>query len=90
MNTIRVIFRAERSGPFKGDVTAVFPDRPWNWRGDLTCYAHIGQHSGCSLAWYRRTRPATPEEYAPLLADLRSIYETGADPARLVIAKRRR
>jgi hypothetical protein len=89
MDTIRVIFRAERSGPFKGDVTAVFPDNPWNHHGGMACYAHIGQHSGCSLGWYRTTRPATPEEYAPLLAELRSIYETGDKPVRLVIAKRR-
>ena len=88
MDTIRVIFRADRSGPFKGDATAVFPDSPWN-AANMTCYARIGKHSGCSLGWYRTTRPATPEEYAPLLAELRSIYETGDDHVRLVIAKRR-
>ena len=37
--------------------------------------------------WYSLS--ISQEEYAPLLAELRSIYETGADPVRLVIAKRR-
>lgn len=87
METMRVIFRAERSGDFKGEVTAVFPDRH-EWPG-MVCYAHIGQHGRCDSLWYRTTRPAKPEEYADLLAELRAIYETGPDAVRLVIAKRR-
>lgn len=79
---IPVIFRAERSGKFKGDVTAVFPEFT-EWCGDMACYSHIGQHSTCSLEWYYSTRPATPEEYAPLLAELKTIY-TG-----LVVRRRR-
>lgn len=75
MQSLPVIFRAERSGPFKGDVTAVFPTCPADYAGrQMTCYAHVGQHGGCSFDWYRGTRPAKPEEFADLLAELRTIY----------------
>ncbi len=68
-----VVFRVERYGDFKGDVTAVFPAEPWALAEpyDCACYAHVGQHGACSRAWYRfGTRAATPEEYAPLKAEL--------------------
>lgn len=69
-----VVFRAERSGPFKGDVTAVFPTMPADYAGrEMTCYMHIGQHSGCSFGWLLKTRAAKPEEYADLLKELASI-----------------
>ena len=69
--TTIVIFRAEKSGQFKGDVTAVFPTIPSDIHGDwMTCYAHVGQHSGCSKGWYNDTRPATESEYAALAKEL--------------------
>lgn len=62
-----VLFRKEKDG----DTTAVFPCEPHDYYGKLmTCYAHIGQHSGCSFEWYRSTKPALPEEYADLKAEL--------------------
>lgn len=68
-----VIFRAERSGKFKGDVTAVFPCDPADAHGhSMSCFAHIGQHSGCSFEWYYTTRAATPAEYAGLKRELES------------------
>ena len=71
---IPVIFRAERSGKFKGDVTAVFPTLPADHDGPvMTCYARIGQHSGCSKEWYNTTRPAKPAEYASLQKELEQI-----------------
>lgn len=86
---MRVIFRTERSGDFAGEVTAVFPDL-YGWHGHLSCYSAIGQHSAACEHWYQnRTRPATEAEYAPLLAELRSIYETGPDAVNLVVSKRR-
>ncbi len=39
---------------------------------DCTCYAHVGQHSGCSMGWYHKTRAAKPEEYADLQRELES------------------
>lgn len=86
-----VIFRADRAGDFKGDVTAVFPTLPGTSAPyTATCYAHVGQHGSCSPDWYRQTRAAKPDEFAPLLAELRSIYERADDPeaVRLVIVKR--
>jgi len=89
MERLNVIFRAERAGPYKGEVTAVFPSIPSDYHGGTLCYARIGQHGGCSDGWYRKTRPAMPEEYAPLLAELRGIYETGDDAVQLVVRTRR-
>jgi hypothetical protein len=69
-----VVFRADRSGPFKGDVTAVFPCEPSDPFGFfMSCYTHVGQYSGCGLDWYQRTRAARPDEYAALLTELISI-----------------
>jgi hypothetical protein len=84
MQTMRVIFRAERSGDYAGDVTAVFPDDPER-PGVLSCYAHIGQHGTCRVQWYQETDLATEAEAAPLLAELRGIYESGPDPVRLIV-----
>lgn len=76
-----VIFRAERSGDFKGDVTAVFPTLPHDPAGRFfTVYAHVGQHGAGCLGWYQGTRAAKPEEYVDLLAELRAIYETSIAP----------
>lgn len=76
-----VIFRAEKSGDFKGSVTAVFPTLPADmWGLQLTIYARVGQHGGASLDWYWKTRKARPEEYADLLRELRGIYETSLCP----------
>ena len=72
-----VIFRAERAGDFAGEVTAIFPTLPGtNDPATFTIYAHIGQHGTGARDWYAGTRPATESEAAPLLAELRSIYET--------------
>lgn len=80
-----VIFRKERDG----DVTAVFPTLAADRAGHLfTVYAHIGQHSAGSFGWYRETKAARPPEYASLLAELRSIYETGPDAVTLQIYAR--
>lgn len=74
MERLPVIFRAERSAPFKGEVTAVFPTVSSDYFGrEMTCYD--GCHSGCSMGWYRGTRPAKPHEYADLLRTLKGIYE---------------
>lgn len=86
-----VIFRAERSGDFKGSVTAVFPTLLGTDWTDFTIYAHVGQHGTGSKAWYEQTRPASPEEYADLYRELRGIYETppaGEEPVTLVPSSR--
>lgn len=87
-----VIFRAETgSRHFHADIVAVFPTLPGTRDpSTVTVYAHNGQHSTGTRGWYNFTRPATPEEYADLLRELRGIYERDddADAVRLVIVKR--
>ena len=69
METTIVIFRMDR----EGNVFALFPELPAdNYGVYCTCFQHVGQHSsadyyGCIAA----SRPATPEEYADLAAELR-------------------
>lgn len=67
-----VIFRVHRQPKTHGsDVVAVFPCEPFSAAGrEMVCYAHVGQHGGCDFGWYRETRPAFPEEYADLKAEL--------------------
>ena len=85
--TLPVIFRAERSGEHKGQVTAVFPTLPGTGPHDFTVYD--GQHSVGSAGWYNNTRAATPSEYSRLLADLRNIYENDPDgPVKLHVVER--
>lgn len=88
MKTLPVVFRIDRAKTDR-QITAVFPTTPGT--GDPTtmqCYAHLGQHGACSLDWYySRTRPATPEQYAPLLAELRGIYESGEDAVTLDVRR---
>lgn len=80
-----IIFRADKSG----DITAFFPTLPADYRGEqLTCYAHVGQHSGASFDYYHSTRPASDAESAPLLRELRGIYESGPDAVTLQPCKR--
>lgn len=66
---MKVLFRVDRKSR---EVVAVFPTE--RNRGDIMCYAHVGQHSDCCREWVTQdTRNATPNEYAPLLAELRTI-----------------
>lgn len=69
-----VLFRVSRAPKRNGsEVTAVFPCEPANLSDYImTCYAHVGQHSGCDYGWYLTTRPAKPAEYADLKAELES------------------
>lgn len=88
LEKLPIIFRRERTK--SGEVTAVFPTLPSDYAGRyMTCYAHVGQHSGCGFDWYWSTRPAKPEEYSDLLVELRRIYERDDfEPVRLVVYQR--
>ena len=87
-----VLFRAERSGLYKGEVTAVFPTLPGsNNPASFTVYAHIGQHGTGMKGWYHETRAATEAEYADLadelervgyLPDIRARWTPAFDKAR--------
>ena len=80
-----VIFRTWKHGKFKGDVDALFPEFN-EGNGLMACYAHVGQHGGANYYYMiKKTRPATKEEYLPLLEELKSIgYEN------IVVYKRRK
>lgn len=58
-----------------GDIIALFPAMAGDSNPYKTCgsYQHIGQHSAASVDLARELKHATPEEYAPLLAELRRI-----------------
>lgn len=70
MAIYEVIFRHH-----SGETFAVFPAEAQDIYGNMLCYAHIGQHGTCSDEYYRESRPATDEEIAPLLAELKRVYE---------------
>ena len=67
--TTLVIFRVWTGKP--GTVIALFPGIQADNSGNWLSYEHNGQHGAASPdLWHRRTRPATPEEYAPLKREL--------------------
>lgn len=58
-----------------GAVIALFCDSAKDCNpGHVMSYMHIGQHGEASRTLGRNLRLATPDEYAPLLAELRRIY----------------
>lgn len=61
----------------QGEVLAIFPELPGtNDPYTMTCYAHAGQHSSCDTVFVSNAKPAKPEEYEPLLRELKAIgYE---------------
>lgn len=68
-----VTFRVWKSGIHSGDVTALWPAISAGWARGQYCqsYAHIGQHGAADYSYVvNLTRPATPDEYADLLAEL--------------------
>lgn len=89
MRQLPVIFRRCTQD---GEVLACFPtERHDNHTDAFVCYAHIGQHGPACPRWIRQsTTPATPAEYASLLAELRHRYETNdAEHVTLKIYRRR-
>ena len=67
-----VIFRTFEA---RGDVIALFPFEPSDLYGHhCMSYQHVGQHGGASLDLCSvSTRPSTPDEAAPLKAELELI-----------------
>lgn len=74
---VDIIFRVDTSKDFKGTVFALFPHDVCDHRGHVTSYQHVGQHSGADYRGCIATsKPATPEQYADLKAEMESIgYE---------------
>ena len=69
-----VVFRMWRNATRDGsEPLALFPREEWS-HGMVASYARLGQHGGADYAGcIARTRPATPEEYAPLAAELERL-----------------
>jgi hypothetical protein len=67
----KVIFRKWRDGT----IDAIFPELPANRNGlDCVAYAHVGQHGAADYQGViSQTKPALPDEYAPLLTELTRI-----------------
>lgn len=64
-----VMFRHEDN-----QVLAVFPYEIADYSGNVSCYAHLGQHSGADYQYILdQTSPALPAEYADLKAELERI-----------------
>lgn len=64
----KVVFRKFNDG----QVIALFQE-PCDDRGNITSYMHIGQHAPASRFIVHDTKPANPEEYADLHAELLRI-----------------
>ena len=63
-----------------GDVFALFPDQVFAKDPKIvTCYAHIGQHSACSLSYAKNCFIASPAQYADLYNELINIIGYNLD-----------
>jgi hypothetical protein len=66
-----VVFRVWKGDD--SDIFALFPTIDGSV-GFCSCYQHIGQHGSADYTrCIMQSRPATPSEYEPLLAELVSI-----------------
>ena len=86
-NETRVIFKKDNDirvsdgSTIKGDIFACLLDVPAN-KYKVVVYAHIGQHGEADIDYCSGCKAVRPEEYKPLLEELKSI---GYD---LIIRKR--
>ena len=71
----KVIFRKFRK--FGGEIIALFPEEPGSKVYLCMSYQHFGQHGDADyIHCVANSRPARPEEYAALKAELQSIGYT--------------
>lgn len=68
-----VLFRKYQNG----EVVALFPDIPFDDKGNVSCYSHIGQHSAADYEGViADTLPASQPEYRTLLEELKKAKYT--------------
>jgi hypothetical protein len=75
MSKTKVIFRKWKSN---GDVIALFPEIAATCSDAWLCssFEHVGQHGAADPSIISQTKPATPQEYADLKAELEAYpYE---------------
>ena len=65
----RVTFRI-----LDGEPVAFLPDVPADLAGNVTCYAHVGQHAAADPALLDTLPAAGYLEYRDLLSELRAVY----------------
>lgn len=77
-----VIFKMEGKGKDAAPV-AFFPEEPFNPSPyECTCYTHLGQHGSADTGYAGSLKPATLEQYAPLLRELEQIGYENLKPVR--------
>lgn len=65
-----VVFRKFKDG----QIIALFPHEVCDYKGSVTSYMHVGQHSGANYnGMIAITKLATPTEALPLYIELESI-----------------
>jgi len=70
-----VVFRIDTTKDFKGIVFALLPHECCDYKGNVTTYQHVGQHSGADYSHCIRTsRPATKKEYNDLKKEMEIHY----------------
>ena len=68
------MFRKDITKDFKGTIFAIFPHEVNNFKGDISYYQHVGQHSsGDYQVCLRQSKPATAEESADLKRELEGL-----------------
>lgn len=67
---IDVIFKKDKTA---NEIITFFPYDFCDWQGNFTCYANIGQHSASCYGYYRKCVKCSPNEYKPLLNELKMI-----------------
>ena len=78
---VKVVFRKHPDG----DIVALFPELSEDGSSCVS-YEHVGQHGSADYAYcISRTKPAKPEEYSDLLAELKTL---GYDSLKVVLSYR--
>lgn len=73
-DVIFLIEKDEHQIDLKGSVFAYFPNEAdFDCFGNKPSYAHVGQHSACSVGYAGECNLATPEQYSSLKSELESI-----------------
>ena len=70
MEKVKVIFRKIKDGQVIAFFFFFFVQRE-----NIMSYMHIGQHGEASLDFYYSTKKANPQEYEPLLNELKAVYD---------------
>ena len=70
MSRTKVMFRIDK----EGIVFALFPEEVSNLQGHCGCYERVGQHHAADYLYcIHGSRPATEQEYIPLMVELQRI-----------------